>query len=628
MNIHRAQAFIFQFFVLMFRFLISQFVLLAPFVVHAQKHWVAMDGVKHPIDGHTAAVTWGRDNWPTDTAELRLRLMETVPNLAANGSGLRLVSHISSRGGEHFRFVQTLNGRAVFRGAAKINLAKDGRLLSLADHTFPTDAATDLTFPDHGPYHQGLLEHYSYAPNGKLERYDLTEVFFDDGTGQMLPCIRLEVLDDLGRAYEMVLNKEVRVIYQNDLLAYASAPLAPIDTLVTLSVFMPDPLTSAGVEYGSPFVDNNDQDVAQINAERVNAQARVTFDNGVFTLEGPYARIEDTSSPTVAAATSTTNTFSFTRSQDGFEDINAYYHITAFQNYIQSLGFNNLANYAISIDTHALNGSDNSNFNPASSPPRLSFGEGGVDDAEDADVIIHEYGHAIMHSAAPGTNNGTERKALDEAVGDYFASSYSRSINPAGWDRVFSWDGHNEFWPGRSTISTDHYPEDLNMNIYTDADIWSATLMQIWGDIGREVTDAIMMQAAFSFFEGMSMSQAAVIFIQADTVLYGGAHFTPIRQRMYDRGLIPWNVDVPEAIAQPYQVIGMSGYAAGRDELLIRLDRPIVGRYDVIDALGRVAGTGSFSGTDIRINPLTCKGAHVIRISTGAGVWSVRAVGL
>lgn len=612
----------------MFRFILAQIIVLVPLVTLAQKHWVAMDGVNHPIDAHTAAVTWGRDHWPTDTAQLRTRLMEMVPNLSAQGSGLRLASHVSSRGGEHFRFVQTLHGRAVFRGAVKINLAKDGRLLSLADHTFRTDEATDVAFPDHTPYHQGLLAHYSYPPNGKMERYELTEVFFDTGEGQMLPCIRLEVLDDLGRAYEMVLNKEVRVIYQNDLLVYASAPLAPIDTLVTLSVFMPDPLTSAGMQYGSPFVDNNDQDVAQINAERVNAQARVTYDNGIFSLSGPYARIEDTSSPTVAAATSTTDTFSYTRSQDGFEDINAYYHVTAFQDYIQSLGFNNLVNYPISIDTHALNGSDNSNFNPASSPPRLSFGEGGVDDAEDADVVIHEYGHAIMHSAAPGTNNGTERKALDEATGDYFASSYSRSIDPFGWDRVFSWDGHNEYWAGRSTISTDHYPEDLNMNIYTDADIWSATLMQIWGDIGREITDAIMMQAAFSFFEGMSMSQAAVIFIQADTVLYGGAHFTPIRQRMYDRGLIPWNVDVPEAIAQPYRLLGMSGYAAGRDQLLIRFAQPIHGLFEVIDATGRVVSTGSINGTDIRIDPSTCKGAHVIRIRSGAGVWSVRAVGL
>ena len=38
------------------------------------------------------------------------------------------------------------------------------------------------------------------------------------------------------------------------------------------------------------------------------------------------------------------------------------------------------------------------------------------------------------------------------------------------------------------------------------------------GDIGREATDAIMIQAAYSFSEGMTMSQAALLFLQADTL--------------------------------------------------------------------------------------------------------------
>ena len=64
------------------------------------------------------------------------------------------------------------------------------------------------------------------------------------------------------------------------------------------------------------------------------------------------------------------------------------------------------------------------------------------------------------------------------------------------------------------------------------------------GDIGREATDAIMIQAAYSFSEGMTMSQAALLFLQADTLLFNGANFTPIRQRMFDRGfdsLECWN---------------------------------------------------------------------------------------
>lgn len=594
----------------------------------AQKHWVAEDGAKFPIDAKVALFSQPKQQWPIEVEKIIVELKKQLPNLDANGAHLRLINEVKSPGGTHFLFQQTLFGRDVFRGSVKVNLSPSGHVLSLFDHTTNTALATDHDFPDHAAYRSGLEAHYAYKPNGDLDWYKLTEVYFTDENEVLTPCIRLEVADRLGRYYEMVLNKQVRVIYQNDLLAYHHMP-EPIDTLVTLSVFMPDPLTSAQVLYGAPYADNNDSDSPQLTAQRVNAQARVTFDNGLFYLKGPYVEIQETSPPTVTPATSTSNVFNFTRAQDGFEDINAYYHIWTFQNYIQSLGFNNLVDYAISVDTHALNGSDNSNFNPGASPPRLSFGEGGVDDAEDADVVIHEYGHAIMHSAAPNTNNGTERRALDEAVGDYFASSYSRALSNFGWDRVFSWDGHNEYWPGRNTISTDHYPENLNFNLYTDADIWSATLMQIWGDIGREITDALMLQAAYSFSEGMTMSQAAQLFIQADTLLFGGAHFAPIRQRMYDRGLIPWNVGIAPVAAANYRVLGSSAFAAGQGPLVIELSEAAKGHFVLRDVLGRTLAQDQFLGGRITIAPMHGIGIYFVDVMPqNAHRFSVKVVSL
>jgi hypothetical protein len=545
-----------------------------------------------------------------DTASIKSFLKTRLPNLKGQNVNLMLENQIASPKGVHYRFSQTINDRKVYRGSVKLNVDNDGRLLSLFDHTFEVPNFLDSEFPNHQPYHDGLMVHYETPNNGRLHNYTLSEVYFPE-ENELVPAIHLEVVETTNRYYELVLNKEVRVIYQNDLLSYS----APQDSIITMWVFNPDPLSSANQTYGVPYSDAFDMDVLELNAEREMVQAPVTFENDTFFLRNDYVAIKEFSLPSIEPAYSLTSEFNFTRAEPGFEDVNAFYHITAFQAHIQTLGFSNIVDYPIEVDVHALNGSDNSNFNPGFNPPRLQFGEGGVDDAEDADVIIHEYGHAVMHAAAPGTNNGTERKALDEAAGDYFASSYSRHISNNRWEDVFTWDGHNEFWPGRSSVSSDHYPEDVDNNIYSDADIWSATLMEIWGDIGRDATDAIMIQAAYSFSEGMTMPQAALLFLQADTLLFGGTNFTPIRQRMYDRGLIPWNVGIEdqEYIAKPFRVYNSAGFTAGTGPMQVVSNQEF--RANLFNSVGQlISSSGSDSNQFMLKSDGLSSGVYVLKI--------------
>ena len=569
---------------------------LLPLASFAQK-WVAEDGVAHPIDRKEATWVTQSGYVPTNEQAVKEYLLNTISNLKPESVSIELADEISSPKGKHFRFNQTINGKNVFRGSVKVNLANDGRILSVFDHTFPVYGNVDADFPDHAAYHEGLAVHYNQDDNGKLHHYDLQEMYMDY-EGEVIPVIHLEVVENSDRYYELVLDKHAKVIYQNDLLSYA----APQDSIVTLWVFNPDPLTSANQNYGAPYADNNDQDVLELNAERVSVQSNVTFDNDTFFLRSDFVEIKEVSLPMTSTTYSLGPEFNYTRSEAGFEDVNAYYHINHFQQYIRTLGFTNIVDYPIVVDAHALSGSDNSNFNAGFNPPRLQFGEGGVDDAEDADVIIHEFGHAIMHSAAPGTNNGTQRRTLDEATGDYFASSYSRSLSPNRWSDVFTWDGHNEYWNGRSSVSTDHYPEDLNNNLYTDADIWSATLMQIWGDIGRETTDAIMIQAAYGFSEGMTMSQAALLFLQADTLLFNGDNFTPIRQRMYDRGLIPWFVGIEDVNPQSnfFEVYNTAGFASNSGTVKVLVNGSF--NFNLYNSVGQMVRSESVSNGRLNLS--------------------------
>src|SRR3712207_7035090 len=41
----------------------------------------------------------------------------------------------------------------------------------------------------------------------------------------------------------------------------------------------------------------------------------------------------------------------------------------------------------------------------------VTFGNGGVDDAEDADIILHELGHAIHDNQVPGWGEFVDRKS-------------------------------------------------------------------------------------------------------------------------------------------------------------------------------------------------------------------------
>ena len=62
---------------------------------------------------------------------------------------------------------------------------------------------------------------------------------------------------------------------------------------------------------------------------------------------------------------------------------------------------------------------DNSFYSPATR--KIKYGSGGVDDAEDADVILHEYGHSIQDDQVPGfggrQSGGRDRRGLRRLLG-------------------------------------------------------------------------------------------------------------------------------------------------------------------------------------------------------------------
>jgi hypothetical protein len=317
------------------------------------------------------------------------------------------------------------------------------------------------------------------------------------------------------------------------------------DSLVAVYVFDPDPISPIGQVYGGIYTDMNDGNESILNPLRYLRQVRVHFSNGTFELKNDYVEIKEFSNPVFPIVTSTAPQFDFSRSHHGFEQTNVYYHITKYQEHLQSLGYN-LVNYAIHADAQGFGGQDNSSFNWGTTPPRLTFGTGGVDDGEDADVIVHEYGHAISHSASPQTNNGTQRSSLDEAIGDYFAVSYKKNDINFGNDKVFNWDGHNPFWAGRTVNNPNNfnYKNITFTSIYTYTTLWNAAMFDIFNQLGRTYTDKLQIEAAYSFASNMTFNQSAFTILDADLAMTGGLNQTVIKDAFILRGILePFNID-------------------------------------------------------------------------------------
>src|SRR4030095_6396693 len=179
------------------------------------------------------------------------------------------------------------------------------------------------------------------------------------------------------------------------LLATASGVSAgkggPGTSTGTGQVFFPNPVASLGDQ---SLTDQKDANYPALQP----AYRTVTLTNldGSGYLRGDWANVL---SETGDAALSSTNTFIYTRDDDRFEQVMAYYWLTEAQKYIQSLGFGStLRPVNMESQDVRLNQLGYDNSFSWDKKDYLRFGKGGVDDAEDAEVILHEYGHAILDS--------------------------------------------------------------------------------------------------------------------------------------------------------------------------------------------------------------------------------------
>ncbi len=450
----------------------------------------------------------------------RLAAPETMAReyLAARGHELGLgrsadadLVHRATRPGSHLtvvRFRQEQAGVPVYGSDVAVTVAPDGRIVYVANAAVRNLASVDTREAVSGKDALTRVQDYLGVDATHLDLVD--KVIYRGSAGTHLAWQVTVQADGLAGTWQVLVDAHdgsvLRAADTNIYSGHRDAMRAD----GTGWVFLPDPLSSTRSNYGDPgYTDANDADSPQLTAARVQVPLRdITFSGGNYSLAGPYAVCWEWEAPNDNdCPVQSSNVFNVTRNHLNFEAINGYYHLDRFMRYVNET----LAVPAMPVrysggvryDAHGANGADNAYYQP--STDAIVFGEGGVDDAEDADVLVHELGHAIHNWV---TNGGLSQvQGLSEGTGDYLAMAYSHSLDehlwtPADpqWYRVFKWDGHNQYWNGRVTnFQLQVTYQNLPGSIHSAGQYWASCNREARDVIGGELMDR-------AFLVGLSMT--------------------------------------------------------------------------------------------------------------------------
>lgn len=450
-------------------------------------------------------------------------LLKLEPSLP----GFTLVSSRDTPMGQVYAFAQAVNGVPVYGGELKVHFDRQGRVVGLTNTAVPSAMPSSVS-------PSMKAEQAVEAARGQMPPGLVDEEVAVDLPG---PSTKLVIYAETGTptlAWEVIVHTPGPT-WQVFVHAQTGKVLAPAKDLNRY-------VTGRGQVFRVSAIvatQNNDLRDGKDAASAVPSTAYSSVDlqglEGTGLLDGTYA----SSKASKRRVSSASQTFVFDRSSNGFSETMGYYFLDYAQRFIQSLGFSTVNNrqQVFSVDRYTK---DNSFYQ--SSTKNITYGTGGVDDAEDADVIWHEYGHSILDNQVPGYGASLEADSIGEGFGDYLAGTLGAQLSGGFQDACLAeWDAtsYTSTIPPclRRLDGTKHYPEAIVGEVHDDGEIWSATLWQIRGAIGATKADTAILQHHFLLTADTSFDQAANALVTAAINLgYRSAEVNAIRSILQNRG--------------------------------------------------------------------------------------------
>ena len=480
-----------------------------------------------------------KEVWGFRTAKMRGHPQDIAKSLfAANEDlfGLKKIRLgrpriVESLGAQHIIYQQRVDGMRVYRAYVTAHVARDGSVYLVKNRAVPAN----YTLPE-APFslsrqeaqHRALR---SVSSHGKqLTVMDIEKIWFPRKK-TLRPSYRVRV--------HRVKPRQDWIIYVD---GATGKVLRRYDNLAARTakarVFDPNPVIALGgadkLVEGQKFVPPPTKAYRSVTLRNLRA-------NGY--LDGQRV----TTKPTRRRVRSSTGDFIFDSKHRAFEEVMAYYHIDRAIAYLEALGYRDLKaifHTPLPVDANGTE-EDNSFYSPHERS--LTFGLGGVDDAEDAEIILHELGHAIQDAICPGFGQSQEAAAMGEGFGDYFSASFFADRKPERYrTSVGTWDAvrsHDNDPPCirrvDEPLTYESFDHAADADEHVNGMIWSATLWNIRTAIGRDVADQIIIESHFQLDGFTTFARGARAIIDADRNVNNGRHAERLRQIFRQRGIGP-----------------------------------------------------------------------------------------
>jgi len=476
---------------------------------------------------------------PLAIAKEFLEANETLLGLKGIRAGLRKAAQIRSLGADHVILRQHHAGAPLHRAYVTVHIGrKDRRVYLVKNRAMPKEFLPEAVKPRltrEQAVRKAMRE--VEARKADTKTLEVDRVWYPE-EDELLFCfkVRLDVLPPGRRRQEWIVFVDARtgrVLSSYDNLAGAG------DRSASAWIFDPNPVIALGdherllKKDGMPVYEVPDEAYREVTLRDLRGTGyldglRVTTaptGRGRVKVQGGRVRLE--------------------ANERGFEEVMAYFHIDRAIRYFESLGFRGesaIFEEPLPVDVRGTS-EDQSWYSPAKKMLFFGLG-GGVNDAEDAETILHEFGHALQDAICSDFGQSPQAAAMGEGFGDYLALSFFADRPERYRHCVMTWDGITGDENDPPCVRK--HGHGLTMESFRDGEpehengrIWAETLLDVNAALGRKVADMIIVESHFQLDGFTTMARGARAMLDADQNLYGGNHARRLRRIFLARGLAP-----------------------------------------------------------------------------------------